>query len=769
VTLVGTPSLRKEDLRLVTGRGRYVDDVTVPGMLHAAFVRSPHARARIVGVDTSAAGALPGVVAVFTGPELNPDAHELYHTLYGPLVPRPPQRPLATEEVKFVGDPVVLVIARDRYVAEDACDLVEIEYEPLPPVLDPREAVADTANVIHPELGSNVASSIATIDVGGAADAVAQAAHVVSETIRQHRYACVPMETSGILVSWDAVLGQLTVWKAAQNAHEVRAYCARALAIPEHRIRVIVGDVGGAFGQKAGMMREEVSVLLASHRIARPVKWIEDRQENLMAGHHAREDIADITMAVDEDGRLLAADVVHYENVGAYPLSGNMSIAPTVRMLLSGPYRLPALRFANQAAYTDTCGRCSYRGPWMFETTLRETMVDIVARRIGLDPLEFRRRNVMTPDELPYRAASGMTFDRVTPAETLERAAEVIGYDDFRRQQADALAAGRCLGVGISLCIEPTAPPARFLAHEVAEVRIDKSGSVTVIAGTASQGQSVETTMSQIVADGLGVRYEDVTYLHNDTAIAPAGGGSGGSRAGVIAGGACHLASEELRQKVLAIAAHAMEASPDDLQIADGVISVRGTPTKAMTLAEVATIAYVEPTQLPPGTDPGLEASRRYSVETGTLANACHMCTCEVDITTGQVRILRYVVSEDCGVMINPMIVEGQIAGGVIQGIGGVLYEHMRYDGEGNPVSTTFLDYLLPTTTEVPVVECDHVETPSERIGGYKGVGEGGAVAGPAAVVNAVADALAQLGITVTSQPLGPSQILDLIAAAQSK
>jgi carbon-monoxide dehydrogenase large subunit len=321
--------------------------------------------------------------------------------------------------------------------------------------------------------------------------------------------------------------------------------------------------------------------------------------------------------------------------------------------------------------------------------------------------------------------------------------------------------------LGISLCIEPTAAPAGFLSHEAAMIRIDKTGTVTVAAGTGSQGQSVETTMSQIVAETLGVDIDDVVYLHNDTAIAPSGGGAGASRVGVLGGGACHLAATELRAKVLEIAAHMLEAAPDDLQIDAGVISVRGTPTLSVRLADVATLAYVQPARLPPGMEPGLEVARRYRVTVPTLANAAHICTCEVDVKTGKVTLLRYVVSEDCGVMINPMVVEGQIAGGVVQGIGGVLYEHVRYDGNGTPLSSTFMDYLLPTAADVPLVEYDHVETPSERIGGYKGVGEGGALCSPAAVVNAVADALSPFGVTITSQPLGPSQILDLIERAR--
>jgi carbon-monoxide dehydrogenase large subunit len=402
----------------------------------------------------------------------------------------------------------------------------------------------------------------------------------------------------------------------------------------------------------------------------------------------------------------------------------------------------------------------------MFENVIRETMFDIVARGIGMDPLELRRKNILQDHELPHVGPSGLNIHHVTPAETLERAVAKIGYDQFRKEQEAARQEGRYLGIGISVCVEPTAPAASQLGHEAVTVRIDKSGSVTVLGGTSAQGQSIETTMSQIVAEELGVPIDKVTYIHNDTALAPPGGGSGGSRAGVAGGGACHLAARELREKVLQIAGQVMEAAPEDLEINEGVISVRGTPTMSTTLAQIASISQLAPDRMPPGMEAGLEVHRRYRVEAGTLANATHVCTCEVDINTGIVRMDRYVVSEDCGVMINPLVVEGQVAGGVVQGVGGVLYEHLPYDADGNPLATTYMDYLLPTTTEVPVIEYDHVESPSERVGGYKGVGEGGAVAAPAAIVNAVADALAPLGVKITSQPLDPSRILGLIEAA---
>jgi carbon-monoxide dehydrogenase large subunit len=764
---IGQSVKRKEDPRLVTGHGTYVDDVTLPGMLHAAFLRSDVARARITAIDTAAAKALDGVRAVLTAADLNGTVRgPMLPTLFadGAQGPSAPIKPLAGDDVRFVGDPIALVIADSRYVAEDACDLIEVDYEILDPIVD-FETAAASAELVHPELGSNVGSTMATPPDESLDAAFAGAAHVVSETFHQHRHANVPMETRGIVAAFDRYTGDLRVWMSSQNPHEVRMCCARILGMPENKVRVTQSDVGGGFGQKYFMPRDEMVVVLAAHLLGRPIKWIEDRRENLLASNHARTDKADVSMAVDADGHFLAARIDHLEDSGAFPSGGTGGTGVFVALLFPGPYRVAKLGWSTTAVWTNTCGRGAYRGPWMFETVAREQLVDVVARQIGIDPLELRRRNVIARDELPYASPGGMVFDNVSPAETLEQAAALIGYDEFRSAQAAARAEGRHLGIGLGLYIEPQAGMGP-LGVEAAGLRVEPSGTVDVFLGSGSHGQSLETTMAQIVAEHLGVHVDSVVVHQGDTDVAPFGGGTGGSRSGPFLSAAARQASLQIREKAILIAAHLLEAAPDDLDLADGVIAVAGSPTRSVTLADVAKTAYLGSDGLPPGMEPGLEVVTRYKAPMVTYSNACHACTCEVDIDTGRVTLLRYVVSEDCGSMINPMVVEGQIAGGVAQGIGGVLYEHMVYDDAGNPLTATFMDYLLPTAAEIPMIDYGHIETPGITPGSHKGMGEGGAIGAPPAVFNAVADALAPLGVKLTRQPLTPSALVAAIESA---
>ena len=757
---VGQSVKRREDPRLLSGHGRYADDVTLPGQLHIAFLRSDVAAGRVRSIDTRAAREMPGVHAVLTGADLNAVSGPLWTTTVGPPVDGPTLHPLAGEEVRFVGDPIAVVVASSRYLAEDACELIEVDIEPTPAVATLEDALAEGAPLVHPELGTNVIDAPRPPDPE--LDAVlAGAAHVVTRTFAMARTTNVPMEGRGLVASWDRYADELRVWPSTQSPHEIKAFSARVLGIPENRVRVEFGDVGGAFGQKMYATREEAAVLLTAKVVGRPVKWIEDRRENLIAANQARHDVATLTMAVDAEGRFLAATFDLLEGVGSYPAGGGTGAGGMlVAMMFTGPYRIGKIGFSSRTVFTNTCGKAPFRGPWAVETIAREQMVDAVARQIGMDPLELRRRNVIHQADLPFITASGMVYDIVTPEETLEQAAGILGWDDFRAEQAAALAKGRHLGVGLSLSVEPSAVAFGAWATEQAIVRMDTSGKVEVMMGTGSHGHSLETTIPQIVADHLGCDLDDVVLRQGgDT---PYGPGTGGSRSAVIAGGAAQSAATELRHKIVSIASHLMEAAPEDLEVAGSAVSVRGTPTASLTFAEVAGTAYLNPAALPPGMEPGLEASGRFQPPAPfTWSNACHLCVCEIDPSTGEVSLLRYAVSEDCGVMINPMVVEGQIAGGVVQGIGGALYEEMAYDAEGNPQATTFMDYLIPTTAEAPPIEYGHVETPSASLGGYKGMGEGGAIASPAAVANAVNDALARMGGTaVAAFPLTPERVL---------
>jgi len=764
---VGTRVHRVEDARLLTGHGTYVDDVSLPGMLHACFVRSPYARAAIRGIDTAAALAAPGVHFVFTAADLNPAMLEQWHTSIGAASPETPRPPLAEGEVRFAGDPVALVVADSRYLAEDAAELVDVDYDPRPAVVDYTTAEHNDA-LVHEAHGSNVVAALNGLPASALESVFAASAHVVRETIHQQAYAPVPMEGRGLVVDWSRPTGELTIYAATQSPHEVRLFCSRLLGVPEHRIRVITRDTGGGFGQKVLVQRDEMCVMLAAPKVGAPLKWVEDRRENLLAAGKSRHEHADVTMAFDADGAIQAAHIDFVSDCGAYPTPWPVGPAAAVGMLFPGPYRVPRAGFATKTIYTNTVGRTAYRGPWQFETLAREMLLDIAARRMGVDPVELRRRNLLRREELPYANPNGMTYDSISPTETFEQALAMLDYDAFREEQARARANGRYLGVGVSNYVEPSTPGYGFYGTEAATIRIEPSGAVNVYIAGGSTGNSIETTVVQLTADALGVNIDDVHTIQGDTAVTSFGAGAAGSRSGSMTAGAVRETSAILRARIAAIAAHRFEAAVDDIEIAESRAFVRGSPAIGISLGELAALAYFEPSALPPGVAAGLEASARYTAAAPIIwVNATHVCTCEVDVTTGLVTLLRYIVSEDCGPMINPNVVEGQIAGGVAQGIGGALYEHLAYDADGNPVTTTFMDYLLPTACEVPRIEYGHIETASPGPGGYKGVGEGGAIGAPPCVVNAVADALSPLGVTITRLPLTPSAVVALLEQAE--
>ncbi|MCC3331909.1 xanthine dehydrogenase family protein molybdopterin-binding subunit [Nocardia abscessus] len=766
--VVGTRVPRIEDARLVTGAGTFVDDVTRPGMAHACFVRSPLARAAIGAIDVSGALELDGVLAVYTAADLNSGVHEISYALDIVGFPPVPRPPLAEEEVRFVGDPVALVIAVDRYVAEDAAELVVIDYEPLEPVVDYVTA-ADSPNLVHAGFAGNSAGEMGGRPAADLAPLFDSAAHVVRQTIFQQAYLPVPLETRGIVADWSAPTAEMTIWSSTQSPHEVRGFCARLLGIDEHQVRVIARDTGGGFGLKQVPLREDACILLAARKLGTTVKWIEDRQENLMAAGMSRHEHADVRMAFDAEGTILAAAIDHVQNVGAYPTPSPLTGGVVVGLLFPGPYRITDASFTAKFLYSNTVGRLAYRGPWQFESVAREILLDHAARQIGIDPIELRRRNMLRRDELPWANPNGMTFDNISPLETLEQAVELLDYEGFRKQQREARADGRYLGVGTCTYVEPTTGGSPFLSTEGATIRIEPSGKVNVYVAGGSAGNSLETTVVQLTADALGVELADVRTIQGDTAITPFGGGTGGSRSGSMTAGAIDRTASILRERILAIAAHRLGASPEDIEFSRSRATVRGAPDKVLSLAEIAEIAYFQADSLPPGVSPGLEASGRYKTpQLAIWANATHVCTCEVDIDTGEVKLLRYIVSEDCGPMINPNVVEGQIYGGTVQGIGGALYEHLAYDESGNPVATTFLDYLLPTATEAPTIEVGHIDTPSPGPGNFKGVGEGGAIGATPAVLNAVIDALAPFGVEISKLPLSPATIVALLDEARA-
>ncbi|WP_396898461.1 xanthine dehydrogenase family protein molybdopterin-binding subunit [Mycolicibacterium sp.] len=758
---------RVEDTRLLTGRGSFVDDIVRPGMLHACFVRSPYARATINGVDTTAAAALPGVHAVLTAADLNHEVKEAWHAVAGKDMPDTPRPPLAEGEVKFVGDPVALVIAESRYIAEDAVDLVDVDYQPLPAVADFRRALTSDVSV-HAAYPDNNAGGM-----GGAPpdeETFDSAAHVVKEHIYQQMYVPVPMETRGMVTEW--ANGELTIWASTQTPHELRAFAARLLGIPAQHVRVIMRDTGGGFGQKVVPMREDMCIMLAARKVPASLKWIEDRRENLMSAGQARHVDGDVRMAFDENGAILAADIDFIQDVGAYPTPYPVLTTAAIGMFFPGPYRVPNASFNYKTLFSNTAGLHAYRGPWQYETLSREILLDIAARKMGMDPVELRRRNLLRRDEMPYFNPNGMPYDHVAPIETFEQAVKILDHEGFRKEQAEALAHGRYLGLGFSAYIEPTGAATGHLASEGCTIRMEPTGKINVYVNGGSTGNSLETTVIQLTADALGADIDDVATIQGDTAVTPYGAGTQGSRSAPMTAGAVNEAGAILRSQLLAMAAAHLGVDAEQIELAGSKATVRDDPDKNVTFAALAYRAYYEPQQLPPGVSASLEATARFTAPpTAPIhwANATHACTCEVDLETGRVDITRYIVSEDVGPMINPNVVEGQIAGGTVQGIGGALLEQLSYDDAGNPLASTFVDYLLPTATDVPTIEYGHVEIPGPGVGGYKGAGEGGAIGSAPAVINAINDALAPLGVTLTTLPASPAAIVAALERSERK
>ena len=757
---------RVEDTRLLTGHGTFVDDVTRPGMLHACFVRSPFAKARINRIDTAAALALPGVYAVFLAEDLNPDVKEAWHAVAGKDIADTPRPPLAEGEAKFVGDPVALVVAESRYVAEDAVELVDVDYDPMPAVADFTKAVNSDV-IVHDAYPDNVAGGM-----GGAPpdeETFSSAAHVAEAHVYQQIHAPVPIETRGLVAEWEASSRELTMWASTQTPHELRAFAARLLGIPAQNVRVIMRDTGGGFGQKVVPMREDMCIMLAARKVSAALKWIEDRRENLMSAGQARHVDGDVRMAFDSDGNILAADIDFVQDIGAYPTPYPVLTTAAIGMFFPGPYRVPKASFNYKTVFSNTAGLAAYRGPWQYETLTREILLDIAARKMDMDPVELRRRNILRGDEMPYFNPNGMPYEHVAPADTFEQAVKILDHEGFRKEQRDALGEGRYIGLGFSAYIEPTGAATGHLATEGATIRMEPTGKINVYVNGGSTGNSIETTVVQLTADALGADIEDVSTIQGDTAVTPYGAGTQGSRSGPMTAGAVDEAGSILRKQIIAMAAHRLEVDESAIELANSRAAVRDDSEKFVSFADLAYRSYYEPSQLPPGMAATLEATARFTAKTMIhWANATHACTCEVDIETGHVTLTRYIVSEDVGPMINPNVVEGQIAGGTVQGIGGALLESMVYDDDGNPLSSTFVDYLLPTATEVPAIEYGHVEIPGPGVGGYKGCGEGGAIGSTPAVINAINDALAPLGVTVTRLPASPAAIVELIEAAKA-
>ena len=775
--MIGAALPRVEDARLLLGQGRYVADLDLPRMVHVAFVRSPHAHARIVSIDTSAARQAPGVVACLTGAELETHAGTM----------RAPSRmrdyrvtdfpALALGKVRHVGEAVAVVVASDRYVAEDAAELIAVEYAPLPVAGDVDAALSARADFLHDEAGTNVilARTFAQGDVDAARG---DAAVVVSDRFRFHRHAGVAIENRACVADWQAGDGSLTVWSSTQIPGIVRDMLAELLGLPLPRVRVVAADVGGGFGIKTVLYPEEIVVAALARIVGRPVRWIGDRREDLLTSTQAWDETIDAELALDGDGRILGLSARVVADVGAYsiyPWTASIEVIQVVSFL-PGPYRVAHYRAEALGVATNKAPMGPYRGVGRpISVFVTEALLDRAARRLGLDPVEIRRRNLLAPEDLPYRSASGIVWDSGSFQESLARVCDAAGYRELRAEQARARAAGRYFGIGFASYVEltgvgsaiPVSPGAEIATGtEGATVRVEPGGGVVAIFGLGCQGQGHETTFAQIVAGELGVAVGHVRVLYGDTAAGPHSTGTYASRSAVLGGGAAILATRAVREKALLIAAHQLEASAADLVIAAGVVSVRGVPGREISLGTVATIAYAGAKRLPKGVEPGLEATKFYDPYFGTASNATHLAVVEIDPATCVARVLRHVVVEDCGRVINPLIATGQTIGGVAQGIGAALLEEVVYDGDGQLLTGSLMDYLVPTAGEIPPVEVIHLDHASPTtLGGFKGVGEGGTIGAPAAVANAIADALAPLGIDVTELPVTADRLFRLLTS----
>ena len=774
-SVIGHPVLRLEDGPLIRGQGRFVDDLKFAGMLEAAFVRSPHAHAGIRGIDMDAARRLPGVKAVFGSADIAP----LLAEERLPLQFRTDQLPqdvapfvLAKDEVAFVGEAVAVVIAQTRAIAEDAAALVEVDYEPLPAISDCRDALRPGAPLAHRRKTSNLLIELRQ-DYGDVAAAFARAPHRARVSLKQHRGGAHSMEGRGAVAVYDSNEDRLTLWTSTQLAHEVRAFLMRLLRLDENRIRVVAPDVGGGFGAKFVMYPEEVVLCAAGLKLRRPIKWIEDRREHFCAAVQERDQYWDIEVAFDGEGRVFGVRGELIHDQGAYTPQG-LNLPYNTSTGVPGPYIVPAYELRVKVVETNKVATMPVRGAGYPEAAFTmERALDAIARQLKIDRGEVRRRNLVPAEKMPYvtplktRSGSPIAYDSGDFPRCLAMAIEAIDYAGFAARKQSASADGRYLGIGIGNGVKGTGRG----PFESGIVRIGRSGRISVYTGAMPMGQGIRTALAQICAEQFGVAAESVTVVAGDTAVIPYGQGGFASRQTVTAGSSVHLAALAVREKVLAVAAHLLETGVEDLEVHDGRVEVVGAPGSGLSLREVAEAVSGVPGYSMPGKfEPGLESLQSFLPNALTYGMGCHAVEVEVDIETGHVRILRYVVVNDSGKLINPMIVEGQLVGGTAHAIGNTLYEWMRYDDAAQPLTTTFADYLLTTAPEVPNIELHFLQSPSPLNPlGVKGVGESGCVPAAGAIVAAVEDALSPFGVIIGDYPVTPAKLFAAIAAARNE
>jgi carbon-monoxide dehydrogenase large subunit len=771
---IGARQLRHEDSRLLTGRGRYVADITLPHLLHAAFVRAWPAHARILSIDVGTAAALDGVVAVLTAADFAETT--MIDGNWIPGLAKTPQPVLAVDKVRFVGEAVAIVIAEDRYIAEDACDLVAVDYDVLPAVTEP--GAGAVGEPLLAELSDNLIYDQQT-EFGPTDDSWARATHVFTQHFSQARSTAAPMECRGVVADYDPSVRTLDVWASTQSPHLLRRRLAGATGLPEHLVRVMMHDVGGGFGQKIAAQPEELVVAQAAVRVGRPVKWIEDRREHFLAAPQARDQRVSVELATDDEGNFLAMRATILGDAGAYSFNSASALIESyiTARSIPGVYRLPAYSYAIKVGLTNKAPIAPYRGVGFVPgQAARELVIDKAARALGIDRVELRRKNMVRPEDFSYRSCTGLVYDSGSYQESLAKACEMVDYAGFAIEQEKQRANGRYLGLGISPYVEPGGWGSEgmnqiawhsFPSNDSARITIDLDGKVTVSVGTPSQGQGIETTLAQVAADVLDVPFDDVRVIFGDTSSAPISmAGTRASRVATVLGGAVGLAAGDLRTRILNIAGMVMEYDSGHLTIVEGMVQASDGGSARMPLGELIQRAFRSSAIRQIDPEPNFNATRFYDPG-ASYSNACVAVIVEVDIETGGVRVLRLAGAEDCGTVINPMIVEGQFAGGAIQGLGAALLERLSFEpGSGEPQTTSFVDYLMPTSDVVPEIEIAHLASPSPNTWrGIKGVGESGAIGVPAAIAAAVADAIRPLRPArgVSALPLLPQDVYDML------
>lgn len=777
----GSGIRRREDPRLITGSATYTDDIVLPGMLFAAMLRSPHAHARIVSIDTSRAKAASGVAAVYTAADTEGDLKPMPCAWLLPnaglsvaVYPC-----LAKDVVRYVGDIVAVVVAESRYQAYDALDLIDVEYDALPAVTTPEAASAPGAVQLHPDIPGNQAFHW-TVAGGDAEAAFANADVVVRDRIVQQRLIPTAIETRAALAHYIKASGELTLWNTTQSPHIARFLCSLVTGVPEDKLRVIAPEVGGGFGSKMPVYPADVLTVFCSKKLGCPIKWTETRSENYQATTHGRNHVQEVEMAATKDGKVTGIRAKVWAGMGAY-LSTAAPGIPTILhgLMLCGPYQIPAVQEDVYGIYTNGTPVEAYRGAGRPEASfMLERLMDLLARKLKMDPAEVRRRNFIPPFDDGYPVATGLTYDSGNYQAAMAKLLEKSGYDELRKQQSEARVQGRHMGIGLATYVEICGLGPSQVAGaigfqgglwESAIIRFHPSGKVHVFIGASPHGQGEETTFAQIVSSELGVSPDDVKVVHGDTESTPMGWGTYGSRTTAVGGAALAVTARKIRDKAKVIAAHLLEAAVEDMDYEDGRFFVKGSPDKAKTIQDIALMANVA-WNMPAGVEAGLEASTFYDPPNFTYPFGAHLAVVAVDPETGQVDLQRYVCVDDCGPQINPVIVEGQVHGGVVQGVGQALWEEAVYDEDGQLLSGTMLDYAIPRADLLPNIEVHSTVTPSPHHPlGVKGIGEAGTIASTAAVYNAVLDALAPLGVSNVTMPLTPERVWRSIQEAQQQ